>query len=91
MIFLHHLPKAGVGIGVQVTEGGFIQDGDKGFEAVSPRHPLVIFAAIVLIGAIDFGAWDKVDQPLEYVFVADMHAKCDLRLFTVSPKVAVGY
>ena len=87
MVLLDHRAEAGIAVGIEVAERGFLQKRNEKLQTIPPRHPLEIFAAVVFIGAVEFGPGHEVGEPLEYIFVADVHTESDLRLFPISPEV----
>jgi len=59
-------------------------------ECGAADHPLVVVAAAVMVGAVEFAAGQGLDEPVEEAFVAGVHADGDLGLAAIAAEVALA-
>jgi hypothetical protein len=54
----------------------------------APCHPLVVAPATMMIRTVELGTWDYLDEPLEELFVSNMHSQGDLGLAAIAAKMS---
>jgi hypothetical protein len=68
----------------KVSEQDRQQPLSKGF---TPRHPLIVAPASMMIGTIELGTWHYPDEPLKELFVSNVHPQGDLGLAAIAAKM----